>query len=54
MYDNAIEMVFRSEDLATLGWYHKELLGLYPEEYFQAYKELIIPFLDGRTSVVQH
>ena len=49
MYDDAIKMVLGSKDLATLRRYHKELSGLYPLEYFQAYKELIVPFLDGKT-----
>jgi len=33
----------------TLAKYHKDLSGRYPEEYFNAYREQIIPFADSKT-----
>jgi len=49
MYDDALEEVLRSKSLEMLGQYHKQLSARYPSEYFDAYKRLIIPFVDSRT-----
>ena len=48
MYDDALKEVLRSKSLEMLGQYYKQLSARYPSEYFDAYKQLIIPFVDSR------
>lgn len=48
MYDDALKEVLRSKSLEMLGWYYKQLSARYPSEYFDAYKQLIIPFVGSR------
>ena len=48
MFDQALQHVLAQKNLHTLAWYHKELSGRYPEKYFNAYRELIIPFADSK------
>jgi len=48
MYDDALKEVLRSESLEMLGQYHKQLSARYPSEYFEAYKQLIVPLVDSR------
>jgi hypothetical protein len=47
MFDQALEHVLAQKDLYTLASYYKDLSDKYPEKYFNAYRELIIPFADG-------
>jgi hypothetical protein len=48
MYDDALMEVLRSKSLQMLGQFYKQLSAKYPSEYFAAYKQLIIPFIDSR------
>jgi len=47
-YDDALKEVLGSKSLEMLGQYYRQLSGRYPSEYFDAYKQLIIPFVDSR------
>ena len=49
MYDEALREVLEANSLSTLKQYQRELAGLSPAEYFQIYKKLIVPFIDGKT-----
>lgn len=49
MFAQALEQVLAQRSLSTLSHYHKELSVRYPEEYFNACKELIMPFAESRT-----
>jgi thiol-disulfide isomerase/thioredoxin len=48
-FDKAIEKVLHNKSLDVLERYYKDLSNKYPEEYFNAYKELLIPFADSKT-----
>ncbi|MFQ6084512.1 MAG: SWIM zinc finger domain-containing protein, partial [Candidatus Aminicenantia bacterium] len=47
-FDEAIEKVLSINSLNILDHYYKDLSNKYPEKYFRAYKELIIPFADSK------
>ncbi|MHA1363422.1 MAG: SWIM zinc finger family protein [Candidatus Freyarchaeota archaeon] len=49
MHDKALKEALSANSLATLSAYHEELAPRYPKEYFQKYKELLIPFADSKT-----
>ena len=49
IFEQALEQVLTQKNIYTLAKYHKDLSGRYPEEYFSAYRELIIPFADSKT-----
>jgi hypothetical protein len=49
MYDKAISNVLGHKRLFTLSTYQNELGDRYPEEYFNAYRELIVPFAGSGT-----
>lgn len=49
MFDQALKHLLAQKNLYTLAQYHKDLSGRYPEEYFNAYRELIVPFADSKT-----
>lgn len=44
MYDQALRDVLSLKNIYTLGEYQGELASRYPEQYFNAYRELIFPF----------
>ncbi len=44
MYDTAFKRLLESRSLSLLAKYHKDLADRYPNEYFQAYRELIHSF----------
>jgi hypothetical protein len=44
MHDVALKRVLESRSLSLLAKYHKDLSGRYPNEYFQAYHDLIHSF----------
>jgi hypothetical protein len=46
MYDQALKEVLAKKNLPTLRQYQNDLSFRYPEQYFNAYRELIIPFAD--------
>ena len=46
MYDQALKEVLAKRDLSTLSVYQKDLSFRYPEQYFNAYRELIFLFAD--------
>lgn len=48
LFEDALERVLQSGSLLTLKMFHKDLAVRFPEMYFKAYKELIIPFADSR------
>jgi hypothetical protein len=49
LYDVALKRVLESRSLSLLANYHKDLAGRYPNEYFQAYRELIHSFAGNET-----
>ncbi len=49
MYDMALKKIMDSRSLSLLAKYHKDLAGRYPNEYFQAYRELIHSFAGKET-----
>lgn len=49
MYDHALKEVLARKNLPTLRQYQNDLSFRYPEQYFNAYRELIIPFADKDT-----
>jgi hypothetical protein len=49
MYDLALTEVLARRSLPTLRHYQKDLAFRYPEQYFNAYRELIVPFADKDT-----
>jgi hypothetical protein len=49
MYNLALTEVLAKRSLATLRHYQKDLAFRYPEQYFNVYRELIIPFADKDT-----
>jgi len=53
MFEEALEQVLAKKSLFTLDAYYKDLSLNFPEGYFKAYKELLIPFADmmGRSQV---
>ena len=54
MFEEALEQVLAKNSLFTLDTYYKDLSVKFPEGYFKAYKELLIPFADikmGRSQV---
>ncbi|MCX6677509.1 MAG: hypothetical protein NTU95_06140 [Methanothrix sp.] len=46
MYDQALIEVLAKRSLSTLRQYQNDLAFRYPEQYFNVYRELIIPFAD--------
>jgi hypothetical protein len=44
MYDRALVEVLARHNLNALRLYHNDLASRYPEQYFNVYRELIIPF----------
>jgi hypothetical protein len=54
MFEEALEQVLAKKSLFTLDTYYKNLSVKFPERYFKAYRELLIPFADikmGRSQV---
>ena len=54
MFEEALEQVLAKKSLFTLDTYYKDLSVKFPEGYFKAYRELLIPFTDikmGRSQV---
>ena len=52
MFEQALQRVLSQKSIYSLSFYHRYLAEKYPEKYFYAYLELIIPFADstmGRT-----
>ena len=49
MYDQALTEVLAKRSLSTLRQYQNDLAFRYPEQYFNVYRELIIPFADKDT-----
>lgn len=49
LYDEALKRILESRSLSLLANYHKDLAGRYPNEYFQAYRELIHSFAGKET-----
>jgi len=49
IFDEALEMVLDADSLDVLSTYHEVLSRLYPAEYFDAYRRLIMPFIGSRT-----
>lgn len=49
MHDKALEMVLSKNSLNALRHYHNDLSSLHPEQYFDAYRKLIIPFASKET-----
>ena len=49
MYDIAFKRLLESRSLSLLAKYHKDLADRYPNEYFQAYRELIHSFAGKET-----
>ena len=54
LLEDALEQVLQIRSLYTLKAFHKDLADRYPEEYFKAYKEMIIPFADSRPGRVHY
>jgi uncharacterized Zn finger protein len=46
MYDDALGEVLAKKNISTLSMYQNKLAHLYPEQYFNAYRELIFPFAE--------
>ena len=46
MFEEALEQVLAKKSLFTLDTYYKDLSAKFPEGYFKAYRELLIPFTD--------
>jgi len=46
MFKEALEQVLAKKSLFTLDTYYKDLSVKFPEGYFKAYEELLIPFAD--------
>ena len=46
MIDAALHEVIQRKSVRTLGKYYRQLAGRYSEDYFRAYKELILPYID--------
>jgi hypothetical protein len=46
MYDQALKEILATRSLSTLSLYQRDLSFLYPEQYFNAYRDLIIPFAE--------
>jgi hypothetical protein len=49
MHEQALREVFALKSLSTLSQYYKHLVSLDPDQYFNAYRELIIPFAGKET-----
>jgi hypothetical protein len=48
MNEAAVRLVLAQKSIDSLRAYHDKLAGLYPKEYFAAYRELIFPFVECR------
>lgn len=48
MFEEALKHVLARGSLFALSIYHKDLSEKFPERYFDAYKELLIPFTDSK------
>ncbi len=48
MFEQALKRVLARRSLFTLNMYHKDLSERFPKRYFDAYKELLIPFADSK------
>ena len=48
MFEQALKRVLGRGSLFTLNMYHKDLSERFPKKYFDAYKELLIPFADSK------
>ena len=48
MFEEAFEEVLAKKSLFTLDTYYKDLSVKFPEGYFKAYRELLIPFTDSK------
>jgi len=48
MFEEALKHILVQKSLFILRRYHKDLSERFPKRYFQAYKELLIPFADSR------
>ena len=49
MFDEALKEVLKARRIRTLSKYYRQLAERYPEDYFRAYKELIVLDLDRWT-----
>lgn len=49
MFEKALKQVLAKRSLSTLNMYHKDLSEKFSKKYFNAYKELLIPFADSKT-----
>ena len=49
MYNEALRAVLAAKSLAVLRSYQSQLADRFPKDYFNAYRELIIPFASSRT-----
>lgn len=48
MFEEALKHVLAQRSLFTLSMYHKDLWERFSKRYFDAYKELLIPFADSK------
>jgi hypothetical protein len=49
LFEEALEQVLQIRSLYTLKEFHEDLADRFPEEYFKAHKEMIIPFAESKT-----
>jgi hypothetical protein len=49
MYEQALQEVLAQKDLSALSHYYRQLAPRYPDQYFSAYREMIIPFAGKET-----
>lgn len=48
MFEQALQRVISQKNIYSLSLYHRYLAEKYPEKYFHAYLELIVPFADSK------
>ncbi len=48
MFDKALKEVLARKNLYTLSKYYKQLAERYPKDYFNVYKDLLLPYADSR------
>lgn len=48
LFEQALRGVIVQRNLSALSRYHNDLFNRYPEEYFNAYRELIISFAESK------
>lgn len=49
MPEKALELVLSRGNLGALMQYHGDLSTIYPAAYFEAYRELVLPFVESKT-----